>query len=93
MHQTNPVLDFLLSRRSRPAAALTAPAPDAAALEVLLTAAARVPDHGALVPWRFLVLRMRRLSSQPCNAHSCQECPPNHWIAAILMTFWRAWQS
>ncbi|MCA2011351.1 nitroreductase [Pararhodobacter sp. CCB-MM2] len=56
MHQTNPVLDFLLTRRSRPAAALTAPAPDAAALEVLMTAAARVPDHGALVPWRFLVI-------------------------------------
>lgn len=56
MRQTNPVLDFLLTRRSRPAAALTAPAPDDTALEVLLTAAARVPDHGALVPWRFLVI-------------------------------------
>lgn len=49
-------LDFLLTRRSRPARALTQPAPDRAALQVLLTAAARVPDHGKLEPWRFIVL-------------------------------------
>ena len=49
-------LDFLLSRRSRPAKTLTGPAPDRAALEELLTAAARTPDHGKLEPWRFLVL-------------------------------------
>lgn len=52
---TGPVMDFLLTRRSRPAAALKAPAPEGAALEQLLTAAARVPDHGALTPWRFVI--------------------------------------
>ena len=52
----NPVLDFMLTRRSRPAAALKSPAPDADALTQLLTAAARVPDHGKLEPWRFLIL-------------------------------------
>ena len=51
------VLDFLLTRRSRHAKTLTTPVPDDARLRVLLTAAARSPDHGALVPWRFLVLR------------------------------------
>jgi nitroreductase len=65
MTQTNPatpttapaaVMEFLLTRRSRPAAALRAPAPDAAALAPLLTAAARVPDHGKLEPWRFIVI-------------------------------------
>jgi nitroreductase len=50
------VLDFLLSRRSHPARTLSAPAPDRAALLTLLTAAARVPDHGKLEPWRFVVL-------------------------------------
>ena len=50
-------LDFLLTRRSRPAKTLTAPAPDHDALVPLLTAAARSPDHGKLEPWRFLVLR------------------------------------
>lgn len=50
------VLDFLLTRRSRPAKMLRAPAPDAATLNRLLGAAARVPDHGKLEPWRFVVL-------------------------------------
>ncbi len=51
-----PVLDFLLTRRSRPAKLLSAPVPGRAELELLLTAAARVPDHGKLEPWRFVVL-------------------------------------
>ena len=51
-----PALDFLLTRRSRPAKTLSHPAPDHAALQVLLTAAARSPDHGKLEPWRFVVL-------------------------------------
>ena len=50
-------LDFLLTRRSRPAKTLTGPAPDREALMPLLTAAARSPDHGKLEPWRFVVLQ------------------------------------
>ncbi|MDF1855608.1 nitroreductase family protein [Pseudooceanicola sp.] len=58
MPERNPAaLDFLLSRRSRPAKTLTAPAPERAALETILTAAARSPDHGKLEPWRFIVLQ------------------------------------
>ncbi len=49
-------LDFLLTRRSRPAKTLTAPAPDKTALVPILTAAARSPDHGKLEPWRFVVI-------------------------------------
>ena len=49
-------LDFLLTRRSRPAKTLTGPGPDRATLTTLLTAAARTPDHGKLEPWRFIVL-------------------------------------
>ncbi|MCB1355780.1 MAG: nitroreductase [Maritimibacter sp.] len=49
-------LDFLLTRRSRPAKTLTAPVPDRAELTTLLTAGARTPDHGKLEPWRFIVL-------------------------------------
>lgn len=58
-------LAFLLTRRSRPAKTLTTPIPDRTALEVLLTAGARTPDHGKLEPWRFIVLEkpaMQRLS-------------------------------
>jgi nitroreductase len=58
-------LEFLLSRRSRPAKTLVAPAPTREELAPLLTAAARCPDHGKLEPWRFVVLEkgaMARLS-------------------------------
>lgn len=53
------VLDFLLNRRSRPAKTLGDAAPERAEIEMLLTAAARTPDHGKLVPWRFVVLADR----------------------------------
>lgn len=57
MPTPNPAaLEFLLTRRSRPAKTLRGPAPDRAALAPILTAAARVPDHGKLEPWRFVVL-------------------------------------
>ncbi len=56
-----PVLDFLLSRRSRPAKTLGLPVPDRDALMPLLTAAARSPDHGKLEPWRFVVLERAAL--------------------------------
>lgn len=60
-------MDFLLTRRSRPAKTLKGPAPNDADLMTLLSAAARTPDHGKLEPWRFVVLRapaMRRLGEQ-----------------------------
>jgi nitroreductase len=56
------VMEFLLTRRSRPAKTLTGPGPDRATLETLLTAAARSPDHGKLEPWRFIVLEGEALS-------------------------------
>ncbi len=50
------VLDFLAVRRSASAATLTAPAPTRDELGDILRLAARVPDHGKLSPWRFIVL-------------------------------------
>lgn len=49
-------LNFLLTRRSRPAKTLTQDAPERDELDVMLTAAARTPDHGKLEPFRFLVI-------------------------------------
>jgi len=58
MPDPNPAaLEFMLSRRSRPAKTLSAPAPSRAQLEPLLTAAARTPDHGKLEPWRFVIIQ------------------------------------
>jgi len=51
------VMDFLLNRRSRIFKTLTTPVPSDDEMMPLLTAAARVPDHGVLQPWRFIVLR------------------------------------
>jgi len=48
-------LDFLLKRRSAKAALLAEPGPSPAQLTTILTAAARVPDHKRLEPWRFVI--------------------------------------
>ncbi len=46
-------LELLLERRSLPK--LVAPAPQGRALENILKAGLRAPDHGGLTPWRFIV--------------------------------------
>jgi len=57
MPTPNPAaMEFLLTRRSRPARTLGLPVPDRAGLRPMLTAAVRVPDHGKLEPWRLVVL-------------------------------------
>ncbi|KQT53732.1 NAD(P)H nitroreductase [Aureimonas sp. Leaf454] len=53
---TNPI-DQLLTRRSVAIPALRKPAPSDADLRAILTAASRVPDHGKLAPWRFVLYR------------------------------------
>ena len=50
------VLAFLARRRSAGALGLRAPGPPPGDIDALLTLAARVPDHGKLAPWRFIVL-------------------------------------
>lgn len=60
-HVNASALSFLARRRSHPPRMLTAPAPSRAQLADLLTLAARVPDHGKLEPWRFVVLERAAL--------------------------------
>ena len=48
-------LDLLTTRRSVKPIELNGPGPTAAELDTLLTVASRVPDHGKLTPWRFIV--------------------------------------
>lgn len=50
------VLAFLARRRSLSAVTLAEPAPNAGQLRELLSLATRVPDHGKLAPWRFIIL-------------------------------------
>jgi nitroreductase len=48
-------LDLLKTRRSVKPMELTGPPPKAAEIDTMLTIASRVPDHGKLAPWRFIV--------------------------------------
>lgn len=50
------LLRFLATRRSASAVTLAGPAPTPEEVETLISLAARVPDHGKLAPWRFVVL-------------------------------------
>ena len=54
---TATVIDFLLSRKSAPIAELREPAPGDDEIATLIRVASRVPDHGRLTPWRFVVYR------------------------------------
>ncbi|HCO53389.1 MAG TPA: nitroreductase [Pelagibacterium sp.] len=47
--------DYLLSRRTVTAPFLAEPGPSPEQLTEMLTIACRVPDHGKLAPWRFVV--------------------------------------
>ncbi len=57
MPRSQEVLDLLLTRRSAKVATLLAPGPDEAELNLILRAASRVPDHGKLAPWRFILFQ------------------------------------
>ncbi|WP_114349043.1 nitroreductase family protein [Paracoccus lutimaris] len=62
MEYTDPAtLSFLRNRRSHPPRMLSGPAPSHDELMALLELAARVPDHGKLEPWRFVVLERAAL--------------------------------
>lgn len=47
---------LLMTRRSGSAKAMRAPGPDGHQLDQILKAAMRVPDHGKLFPWRFIIV-------------------------------------
>lgn len=47
----------MLARKSAPIHELREPAPNDAEIETMVRVASRVPDHGRLAPWRFIVYR------------------------------------
>lgn len=51
----NETIELLRRRRSLPPEGMAGPGPGPQEIEILLTIASRVPDHGKLTPWRFLV--------------------------------------
>jgi nitroreductase len=60
MHEENMPVNaalksYLETRRSTPAFQMSEPGPSRGEIMELLTIASRVPDHGKLAPWRFIV--------------------------------------
>ncbi len=51
----NETIALLKRRRSLAPPDMTGPGPSGAEIETLLTIASRVPDHGKLAPWRFIL--------------------------------------
>ncbi|MCZ0734113.1 nitroreductase family protein [Phreatobacter sp. AB_2022a] len=56
MPQSDLLIEHLKTRRSTPFPLMAEPGPDPATLDAMLAIAARVPDHGKLAPWRFIVI-------------------------------------
>jgi nitroreductase len=57
MPRNDSLVDYLRTRRSMPAFQMTEPGPSKTEIEEILTLATRVPDHGKLAPWRFIVMQ------------------------------------
>jgi nitroreductase len=53
---SNPVLDAIRARKHMGALMLQAPGPNAAEMDAILEAGAAAPDHGKIVPFRFVVV-------------------------------------
>lgn len=51
------VVEFMLARKSVPIQDLHEPGPTEDQIHTMLKAASRVPDHGRLQPWRFILYR------------------------------------
>ena len=60
LNDTSSALALLATRRSGKPKEMVAPGPDAAELDTILAAAMRVPDHGKLAPWRFVIVPAER---------------------------------
>jgi nitroreductase len=81
------LLHRLEIRRSVKPAALGEPGPNPDELRRLLTVASRVPDHGALVPWRFIVFQgdaRQAASAQLAAAYSGQHPDLSEQTVATL---------
>ncbi len=53
----SPIIDFMLARGSAPIHELKEPGPGDEEIALMLRVATRVPDHGRLEPWRFILYR------------------------------------
>ncbi|WP_245504514.1 nitroreductase family protein [Aquabacter spiritensis] len=81
---------LLRARRSLPLRSLVEPGPSDAEIDTLIALAARVPDHGRLVPWRFILLRgdARAAAGAELDALYLRQNPD---LPAAKRDMWRAY--
>ncbi len=75
-NDTSSTLDLLRTRRSGKPRDMIEPGPSDAELRTILEAAIRVPDHGKLTPWRFIVVNRHdrdRLSNLLTSAYRAEK--------------------
>ena len=75
-----PIIDFMLARKSAPIVELSAPGPQDGEIETMIRIASRVPDHGRLAPWRFILYRgeaCRRIGEALAELAEKREGPLN----------------
>ena len=78
-NDTTSLLAFLNSRKSASAKAMGEPGPSSTQLEAILQLAVRVPDHGKLAPWRFVVFAgLARAKVGKAFAARWAELNPSH---------------
>ena len=99
LNDRSSLLSLLKTRRSAKPRAMTGPGPTAQELEQMLALAARVPDHGKLHPWRFVVvededrdafaalLRQALSEEDPCAtiAHHNKEDEFAHYAGTLVV--------
>ncbi len=72
LNDRSSILSLLATRRSGKPRELVGPGPSPAELEEILTIAARVPDHGKLTPWRFVLIGGDQRDASP-------DCSTRRW--------------
>ena len=78
------LLSFLKTRKSASAKAMGPPGPGADQLNEILSIAVRVPDHGKLTPWRFVVFEGEaRIKAGEAFAARYAELHPTHGEEAL----------
>jgi nitroreductase len=78
-------LALLAARRSSSAQLLRAPGPTPEALADLLRLAARVPDHGKMTPWRFVILEGEAKAALVAGLRTLAAGQPNPNKAAAAL--------
>lgn len=85
LNDTRDTLRLLETRRSASAKAMQGPGPSAEQLEQLLRIAVRVPDHGKLTPWRFILFEGEaRQRAGDVLARRWHELYPDHSEAMLI---------